>query len=345
MATTQFRTHPEVTGMGLGFFEESRNGYRIIGHGGDLSWFHSHLSLLMDEGVGFFISVNSAGSGGGLYGIREAVRDGFLERYFPRTTAPEPVVADAREQARKVTGPYTLSRRGETTLGRVMSLVIPLRVEANPDGSVQVPFVTGPNGQPIRWYAIGPLTFRNADGSERIGFVTDSSGAVSRMAFIGGHELHRVGLADNRSWNLLVIGAAVAVFLATLLLWPVAGVIRRRYGKGVPDDGSSRGLRAGTRVVSLLSLGFLIALGLFVYLGISETISLDRRTDPLLGAIRALGLVAALGSLVVLVACIRSWTRGTNGLARLKYTAQVVACVGFTWFIVHWNMLSWKFDY
>ena len=36
MATTQFRTHPEVNGMGLGFFEESRNGYRIIGHGEDL---------------------------------------------------------------------------------------------------------------------------------------------------------------------------------------------------------------------------------------------------------------------------------------------------------------------
>src|SRR5579862_1023982 len=59
MATTQFRTDPRIPCMALGFFEESENGYRIIGHGGDLSWFHSHLSLLMDEGVGIFMSVNS----------------------------------------------------------------------------------------------------------------------------------------------------------------------------------------------------------------------------------------------------------------------------------------------
>jgi CubicO group peptidase (beta-lactamase class C family) len=64
MSTTQFRTHPAVQGMAVGFFEESRDGQRMIGHGGDLSNFHSHMTLLLDQNVGFFISVNSAGKGG-----------------------------------------------------------------------------------------------------------------------------------------------------------------------------------------------------------------------------------------------------------------------------------------
>jgi len=47
--------------MALGFYEESRNGQRIIGHGGDTQWFHSDLHLLLDANVGFFVSYNSAG--------------------------------------------------------------------------------------------------------------------------------------------------------------------------------------------------------------------------------------------------------------------------------------------
>ena len=50
-----------MNAMCLGFYEESRNGQRIIGHGGDTQWFHSDLHLLLDANVGFFVSYNSAG--------------------------------------------------------------------------------------------------------------------------------------------------------------------------------------------------------------------------------------------------------------------------------------------
>ena len=34
---------------GYGFYEESRNGHRIIGHGGDTQWFHSDMHLMLDD--------------------------------------------------------------------------------------------------------------------------------------------------------------------------------------------------------------------------------------------------------------------------------------------------------
>src|ERR1700760_960631 len=46
-----------------GFYEESTNGHRIIGHGGDLQRFHSDLHLILDAKTGFFISYNSKGHG------------------------------------------------------------------------------------------------------------------------------------------------------------------------------------------------------------------------------------------------------------------------------------------
>lgn len=345
MATTQFRTHPAVTGMAIGFFEESRDGYRIIGHGGDLSRFHSHMSLLLDEGVGFFISYNSAGSSSGLYGIREVVRDAFLKRYFPRTTPPEPVTAASAEELEQVTGPYLLSRRAETTMFRMASLMLPLTVEANPDGSIQIPFLTGPNGQPIRWYHIGELVFRTEDGSERIGFVRDSAGTVSRMAFLGGHELHQAGLANSAKPNYWLIGFSLVVMIATLVLWPVAGIIRRRYRQPLPDDGVSRGLRTLTRVVPLVNLAFLAAFGLILTMALNEKLKLDPSMDPWLRGSHVLAILGLLGTVAVLVACVRSWTRGSNNWSRLKYTALALACIGFGWFILHWNLLVWNLDF
>ena len=41
MHAPQFAMHPQLPHMCLGFYEETYNGLRIIGHGGDTEWFHS----------------------------------------------------------------------------------------------------------------------------------------------------------------------------------------------------------------------------------------------------------------------------------------------------------------
>ena len=53
---------PPLLTMRLGFYETSVNGHRAISHGGDTQWFHSDLSLFLDDGVGLYISMNSAGN-------------------------------------------------------------------------------------------------------------------------------------------------------------------------------------------------------------------------------------------------------------------------------------------
>src|SRR5207244_4768432 len=61
MHTRQFTMDPAVNGMALGFYEENRNGLRIIGHGGDLNYFHSDVHLFPDAGMGFFVFCDSEG--------------------------------------------------------------------------------------------------------------------------------------------------------------------------------------------------------------------------------------------------------------------------------------------
>ncbi|MFL1432930.1 MULTISPECIES: serine hydrolase domain-containing protein, partial [unclassified Nocardiopsis] len=47
--------------MTLGFFDETRNGHRILGHGGDTLYFHSEMQILPEEDTGIFITLNGSG--------------------------------------------------------------------------------------------------------------------------------------------------------------------------------------------------------------------------------------------------------------------------------------------
>lgn len=340
MYATQFRTHPEVPGMGLGFFEEDRHGYRIVGHGGDLSRFHSHLSLLLDEGVGFFISVNSSGSGPAFFGAREAVRDAFLDRYFPRKTPLEPVVADKQERARAVTGSYTISRRGESGISKLAAMAIDVDISANPDGSIQIGILAGPNGRPMRWWPVGTSTFRNADGSQLIGYLPAADGLPDRFGFLGGHELHRVGTADSRVFNQVLLGLIVGGLALPLLLWPLAALVRRRYGAAWRDDGVGRRLRIATRVAALAAVASIGVLVAFFVRG-----DFDSRTDWMLALVRVLAVVGALGAAAAIAAFALSLRRGSNRWAQLKYLVVVLASLAFIWFGVHWHLLGTSFRY
>src|SRR6185369_7606506 len=83
MHSRLFALDDGANAMCYGFYEESRNGHRIIGHGGDTVFFHSDLHLVLDQKVGFFVSYNSAGKnpGSGRTNLWEA----FLDRYYPYT--------------------------------------------------------------------------------------------------------------------------------------------------------------------------------------------------------------------------------------------------------------------
>ena len=93
---------PDMSAMCLGFYEESRNGHRIIGHGGDTQWFHSDLHLVPDAGLGFFVSYNSAGKGE--ISGRTMLWESFLDRYFPYEPPAASPVPSAAADIRAVSG-------------------------------------------------------------------------------------------------------------------------------------------------------------------------------------------------------------------------------------------------
>ena len=123
---------PDTDAMCLGFYEESRNGHRIIGHGGDTNWFHSDLHLIPDANVGFFVSYNSGGNGkgSGRTLLWERVPGPLLPVHAARGAARRRREGRRR---RRSPGNYLVSRREDTHFLRLLYLLEQTKVYPSAD--------------------------------------------------------------------------------------------------------------------------------------------------------------------------------------------------------------------
>ncbi len=344
MHTRLFALDDAAQGMAHGFYEENQNGLRIIGHGGDTIAFHSDLHLLLDEGVGFYLSYNSAGKGE--VSNRTVLWDAFLDRYYPYNVAGE-AVPNAQEETQKAAGSYILSRRAEKSFLRVASVLSEAVVGINADNTISVGLLTGANGAPIKWKAVGPGKFRDVDGEDLLIFKPDDTGnmqmIISKYPFMVGQK---VGLFENSSILLPVLGLSLGIMLLTLILAPIAWIVRRRYGQKLELAPTGKRLRHAVWVVFAIDLIFVASLiGLTMY-GLSHIEVFSDSGTKWFQLIQVLGIVGAIGTLVVLYNAVHAWMTRERGIwGKLQATVLALACLGFLWFAFVGNLLRITSNY
>ncbi len=344
MHTRLFALDDAAQGMAHGFYEENQNGLRIIGHGGDTIAFHSDLHLLLDEGVGFYLSYNSAGKGE--VSNRTVLWDAFLDRYYPYNVAGE-AVPNAQEETQKAAGSYILSRRAEKSFLRVASVLSEAVVGINADNTISVGLLTGANGAPIKWKAVGPGKFRDVDGEDLLIFKPDDTGnmqmIISKYPFMVGQK---VGLFENSSILLPVLGLSLGIMLLTLILAPIAWIVRRRYGQKLELAPTGKRLRRAVWVVFAIDLIFVASLiGLTMY-GLSHIEVFSDSGTKWFQLIQVLGIVGAIGTLVVLYNAVHAWMTRERGIwGKLQATVLALACLGFLWFAFVGNLLRITSNY
>ena len=338
MHARQFGVNPALNAMALGFYEESRNGRRIIGHGGDTQWFHSDLHLMLDDHVGFFISSNSAGKGGDL---RAAVWARFLDRYFPFVPPAAPTLASALSDAHAVAGPYESSRRIQTTAVAVFGMLGGERVSVNADSTISSSSQKDLAGNPKRFREIAPLVFRDVDGQSLLAFSRDANGRL----LMGGDYPFEVGqrtpLLKNDRLNLGLLGLALGVFVATLLAWPVAAMVRKHYGVTLALSAGDRRLRWGMRVTCLAGLAFLILKAVFFTSLQSDLSSYSSGTDGYSHVLQLIALIGLLGLPLAVVHSAGSWRDRALGFWPKAWRTLVpLAFAAYTGFLLNWHLLS-----
>jgi CubicO group peptidase (beta-lactamase class C family) len=343
MHSRQFSNLPDMNSMALGFYEESRNGHRIIGHAGDTEYFHSDLHLILDQQVGFFVSYNSAGKGE--ISPRDALWHAFLDRYYPYEPPAAAAVANAAEDARLVSGRYISSRRAQTTVLKVLNVMGEPKVFANTGDTISVDALKDLNGQPKKFQEIGPLMFREVHGQGRVAFKRDDAGQLVMVIDYPFFVFQRSPGAENGTFNLWMIIVAIAIFVLTLLLWPVGALLRKHYGHPLNLTPQQRRLRLIVRLTCLLDLVFLVLFVGFFAMAEKDIGILSPRFNPLLRTIQLVGWLGLLGTLAALYGAWQSWKERQWWLSRLGDTLIAVSCLGFVWFVFVWNMLHWSLRY
>jgi CubicO group peptidase (beta-lactamase class C family) len=343
MHSRLFVLDDNTNAMCYGFYEESRNGQRIIGHGGDTIYFHSDLHLVLDQKLGFFVSYNSAGRGDspGRMNLWEA----FLNRYYPYTPSLTSS-ATAKDDANAAAGTYTLSRRSESSFLKAASLISQFTVSPVGDGDIETPELTGANGKPKKWQGVGPMIFVERDGQDKLIFKPDQNGRMQMILpypfFVG----QKVGMLQNGELLLIVLAVSLVLMLLTLILWPVAWFVRRHYGRKLELNSSELLLRLAVRIVFALDLIFIGALfGLTIY-GLTHLEVFSDRANMWFRLIQIVGIIGAIGTLAALVNAVATWiNKRRNIWGKLQATVLLLACLGVLLFEFAGNLLRFSSTY
>jgi len=344
MHSRQYAGAPALEGIAICFFEESRNGHRIIGHGGDTIYFHSDLHLILDANVGFFISVNSAGRGD--FDHRDAIWNAFLDRYFPYELPAVPTVATARTDAQELTGSYMVSRRADTNFLKVGALLMQGVVSVRPDGTLLIDQAKGFNGQPLHWRETGPLVYQRVDDQDHIAFKRDASGRTLLLTDDAPFSFQRIPWYQSRAFLLTSLVVAGMIFLLVLLLWPVGALIRRHYGRPLGLAPQERRLRLLVRLICALDA--VVILGWVALLGaaVDDLTLFNSSTDRWFWLLELGSLIGALGAIIVLFQVCTSWsTRRRRIGVKVADTAVLLACLTFAWFVWIGHLANFNLHY
>ncbi|MFE7508845.1 serine hydrolase [Promicromonospora sp. NPDC057488] len=332
--------------MALGFFDESRNGHRIIGHGGDTQFFHSHLQLYPEERTGVFVSLNSTGTKGyETLALREAVLQGFTDRYFPAddagTGSADAAVVDqdtAREHAALAEGTYISSRGMQSNFLVTLDLLNPTQVTAREDGRLLI--TPGPGAvSPALYEEVAPWVWREVDGQRTLAMRV-AGGQVEGIVYEGAFTLLPGEPARAAGVALPLLGVSALILLVAAVAWPV-GAIRRRVRKQSLPEGTGRVTRILTKVAALVTVLALVGWAVVI----PTVMSLEHVPEA---SLRQLQVLQALGALGVVPAVLQvvGAVRHRHGWRRVIGTALVVlALVTVAWYAVDLHLLAPSVSY
>ena len=306
METRQLELNPMICGLGICFMEYALKPVRVIGHGGDTVYFHSDMVLVPSAHVGYFLSYNTLGKNVG--GGRGEVQRAFLNRYFPAQTETETEIdpSIAKKDGVAVSGVYDGTRRSETNFLRMGALMDQFSVKSDKDGVLTVEGNKNQRGELKKWKEIAPLVYSEVDGQDRIAFRRDASGNVTEMLpFPAIYEGQRVPWYNNKRFLVPVIGGNLLLALLTVLLWPVAVVIRKRYQRPLFAKLGDRILYFVSRLVCLGELILILAPVVAFSQGLEHLVILGDGINVWLQALHIFAWVVTAGIIVLVISAIR----------------------------------------
>lgn len=317
--------------MGLGYFDLSRHGRRVVGHGGDIVGWHSQFELYPEENTGIFISYNGDGNDSdSSNNLREDLAQGFADRYFPGETVKASGSKDSAERARQVAGSYVPSRVPWASFAAAwVPTLFPATIEQTGDGGLK-------DGK-TQYVEVEPWVWRQVDGRSAFAAQAEDGKVVSLSQ---GPALTLIPMTPVQQMLAPVFGICLVLLLVVTVAWPIGALRRRRAlarGRevGAPVSWLTRVARGGGAVALASQVTWIVIL--VVFAAVQSSIvgygSLAWVVPVVRGAqvLQALGVVAVIPAAADLVMSLRrraGWRRITMSTVLL---AALVALAWWAW--------------
>jgi CubicO group peptidase (beta-lactamase class C family) len=336
---------PGFDTMAHGFFYQTRNGHLMIGHGGDTIVFHTEMDLLPKDDVGIFYSFNSRGADDAVYGARQGLLDGFMDRYFPApNTPPPPTLASAPKDAQEIAGLYQSSRRIEHGFLSFFYLLQQTSVTADASGVITAPDALGHGQKKFR--EIGPQLWRQIDGARELALTT-----VNGVKTIVDSEdpvtvLQATPFARSSSLNLNVLMLSLGVLFWTLALWPLSALLRRadRGAPGVSPEG--RRLRLVTRVAAAVDVVWLFGWMIVLQPALGGHVeAFGRSLDPVVAVLQLTGFLTIIAALAGWWSVWRTVRADATWLSRVWTVIVALALSGVVWLGMIGKLIGLNLNY
>ena len=334
--------------MELGFFETNINGREVIAHLGDTETFHTSLHLFLKEGVGFYVSFNSLGKAGAAGSLRGALFADFADRYFPGDEPKDQVdERTAAEHARMMAGHWVNSRGSQSTFLAAIGLLEQTKVSVGSKGELVLP-LKGLNDKPRHWVEIAPFVWRDRDGHDRLAAKVIDGNAV-RFSFdlISPFMVfYRAPWYQDGAWLTPLLYASLVALALTALSWPIAAIVRRRYGAALALD--PKELRA-FRLSKIGAILILAALGMWamtITRMLKDISNLSAKFDMTIHFAQLFGMLAFVGGLAAMLWNLRTaWTGKRRWPAKIWSIVLTLAALVVLWIALTFNLFSLGVNY
>lgn len=337
-----FRNHPQLRAYTYGGFSEfMANGQRVLAKDGDVGGFSSTLILLPDENLGFFASFNAALNPFGGEEPRQKLLAQFLDRYYP--TQEQSLNSQASPNLARVSGNYRWNRYSRTTVEKALNPIgmLQLHITAADDGTVTVSSVV-PLLRAGRYTEVEPLLFRKVDGSDYIAFREDEGGRITHMFGRVGQEpatFEKVAWYETGGFQVSLIAFLVLAF-ASVLVWPVAHLIRRLRRLETHDSRPARLARLLAASLGILNLLFMVGFVGTLMQGLAGALPYPPSWFVALLVIPVLSSILAV---VLAIFAVLAWKdRYWSVVGRLHYSLVTLFALAFVWFVNYWNLLGFR---
>jgi hypothetical protein len=159
----------------------------------------------------------------------------------------------------------------------------------------------------------------------------------------------RVPWYETRPLNLIVIAVSAGIFGLTLTLWPIAALTRWHFGRRLNLTRAERWMRLLVKLVCAIDLGCILA-GRRLFQALWGRLPVpplpDAHLDSLIHLVQGVAIAGAVATLVVLYDAVRCWwNRDRWWFSKVHSVAVALACLGFVWFALVWDLFDFSTRY